>query len=134
MRQAYFYCAYGADKIEQRFPALLRAVCEEGRNIVWSCDPMHGNTKVASSGYKTRSFTDIVGEIRSFFAIHKIQGSIASGIHLEMTGTDVTECLGGVQDINESSLHKNYHTQCDPRLNATQALELSFMLAEILQK
>ncbi|STQ86408.1 3-deoxy-7-phosphoheptulonate synthase class II [Helicobacter muridarum] len=124
----------GSDKIEDKFPSLLRDICNDGRNIVWSCDPMHGNTKVASSGYKTRSFTDIVNEIKSFFAIHKAQGSIASGIHLEMTGADVTECLGGVQDISESILHKSYHTQCDPRLNATQALELSFMLAEILEQ
>lgn len=128
-----FIVRMGADKICERFPALLHRVSREGRQVVWSCDPMHGNTKVASSRYKTRSFGDIVSEIQSFFRIHKDEGSIAGGLHLEMTGADVTECIGGIQDISEASLHKNYHTQCDPRLNATQALELSFMLAQILQ-
>lgn len=122
----------GANIIEERFPNLLHEICRDGRKILWSCDPMHGNTKVATSGYKTRSFNDIVSEIKSFFAIHKAEGSIAGGIHLEMTGANVTECIGGVQEIGEDILHTNYHTQCDPRLNATQALELSFMLADIL--
>ncbi len=122
----------GADKIEDRFPKLLQEVCKEGRNVLWSCDPMHGNTKMASSGYKTRAFEDIAKEIECFFAIHKAQGSIAGGIHLEMTGANVTECVGGIQDISEQTLHTNYHTQCDPRLNAMQALELSFKLAQIL--
>ena len=124
----------GADKIESNFPPLLRGAIKSGVNVLWSCDPMHGNTKMANSGYKTRSFADIVSEIKSFFDIHKGEGSIAGGVHLEMTGADVTECIGGVQDIVEEGLHKSYQTQCDPRLNATQALELSFMLAEILQK
>lgn len=124
----------GADKIGDKFPKLLKEVCSDGRNILWSCDPMHGNTKVASSGYKTRAFEDIVSEIEQFFAIHAAQGSIAGGVHLEMTGADVTECVGGIQAIAEDKLHTNYHTQCDPRLNATQALELSFMLAQILSQ
>ncbi|MWV61552.1 3-deoxy-7-phosphoheptulonate synthase class II [Helicobacter saguini] len=124
----------GANVIGEKFPALLRGVEADGRAVLWSCDPMHGNTKVASSGYKTRDFNDIVREIESFFDIHKAQGSIAGGIHLEMTGANVTECIGGTQEINEEGLSKSYQTQCDPRLNATQALELSFMLSEILAK
>lgn len=122
----------GASVIEKNFPPLLRDVESAGRAVLWSCDPMHGNTKVASSGYKTRDFNDIMSEISSFFSIHKAQGSVAGGIHLEMTGADVTECIGGA--ISEDILSTNYHTQCDPRLNATQALELSFMLSEILSK
>ncbi|RDU66548.1 3-deoxy-7-phosphoheptulonate synthase class II [Helicobacter didelphidarum] len=122
----------GANTIDEKFPTLLQDIHKEGRRILWSCDPMHGNTKVARSGYKTRSFEDIISEIKSFFAIHQAEGSIAGGIHLEMTGANVTECVGGMQEISEDTLHTNYHTQCDPRLNATQALELSFMLAEIL--
>lgn len=124
----------GANTIQDKFPSLLKAICTEGRNILWSCDPMHGNTRVANNGYKTRIFADIINEIQSFFAIHEAQGSIAGGVHLEMTGANVTECIGGVQEIDEDILHTNYKTQCDPRLNATQALELSFMLADILHK
>lgn len=121
----------GADKIKTNFEPLLRSVHSEGRHILWSCDPMHGNTIKASNGYKTRAFESILSEVKSFFEIHKAVGSIAGGVHLEMTGANVTECVGG--GVNESNLASCYHTQCDPRLNATQAIELAFLIAEILK-
>lgn len=124
----------GASKIDEKFPSILKQIAQEGRNVLWSCDPMHGNTKSTKNGFKTRIFNEIISEIKSFFEIHKANGSIVGGLHLEMTGTDVTECIGGIQEINEEILHTNYHTQCDPRLNATQALELSFMVADMLKK
>lgn len=124
----------GADKIKQNFPKLLESVHKEGRHILWSCDPMHGNTTKANNGYKTRAFDKILSEVQSFFEIHKSCGSIAGGVHLEMTGNDVTECVGGSQEITEANLTTCYHTQCDPRLNATQAIELAFLIAEILKK
>lgn len=124
----------GADLIEKNFPKLLESVHREGRAILWSCDPMHGNTIKASNGYKTRAFDKILSEVKSFFAIHKACGSIAGGIHLEMTGADVTECVGGSQAITEANLATCYSTQCDPRLNATQAIELAFLVAEILKE
>ncbi|MDO7253532.1 class II 3-deoxy-7-phosphoheptulonate synthase [Helicobacter cappadocius] len=123
----------GADMINERFPKLLRSVQNEGREILWSCDPMHGNTIKASSGYKTRVFDSVLSEVKSFFEIHKAEGSYAGGVHLEMTGQDVTECVGGSQEITEAGLGCNYNTQCDPRLNATQAIELAFLIADILK-
>ncbi len=125
-------CRFGADKIEDALPALVRAVTREGRNIVWSCDPMHGNT-VSAGGYKTRPFDRIMSEIRNFFAVHQAEGSYAGGIHLEMTGKDVTECMGGARAISESDLRDRYHTYCDPRLNAEQAIEVAFLVAELLK-
>jgi 3-deoxy-7-phosphoheptulonate synthase len=125
-------CRFGADKIEDSLPALVRAVTREGRNIVWSCDPMHGNT-VSAGGYKTRPFDRIMSEIRNFFAVHQAEGSYAGGIHLEMTGKDVTECMGGARAISESDLRDRYHTYCDPRLNAEQAIEVAFLVAELLK-
>ncbi len=124
----------GADKINEKFPMLLREVLKENRAILWSIDPMHGNTIKASSGYKTRAFDNILNEVKSFFEIHESEGSYAGGVHLEMTGQNVTECIGGSQGINEAGLGCNYNTQCDPRLNATQAIELAFLIADILKQ
>jgi 3-deoxy-7-phosphoheptulonate synthase len=124
----------GHDKIEQHLPPLVRAVRREGRTVVWTCDPMHGNTVKSVSGYKTRPFDRILAEVRSFFAIHKAEGTHAGGVHVEMTGQDVTECLGGAQAISEASLGDRYHTYCDPRLNAQQSLELAFLMATELKE
>jgi 3-deoxy-7-phosphoheptulonate synthase len=124
----------GANKIADHFPNLLKKVESEGKKIVWSCDPMHGNVEKASNGYKTRDFANILSEVKQFFQIHKAQGSIAGGIHLEMTGQDVTECTGSASSaITEEALASRYHTQCDPRLNADQSLELAFMIADTLK-
>ena len=123
----------GADKIATALPPLIRAVQREGRQVIWSCDPMHGNTREASTGYKTRPFSRILDEVRHFFAIHRAEGSIPGGMHFELTGQDVTECLGGAQAITEQGLADRYHTQCDPRLNASQSLELAFLIAETLK-
>jgi 3-deoxy-7-phosphoheptulonate synthase len=124
----------GSDKIGDKLPALIRAVKREGRAVLWSSDPMHGNTVKSSTGYKTRPFDRILTEVRRFFEVHQAEGSHAGGIHVEMTGQDVTECLGGAQEITESSLADRYHTHCDPRLNASQSLELAFLIAEGLRK
>ena len=122
----------GADKVETLLPPLVKAVRDAGKKVVWSCDPMHGNTIKSSTGYKTRKFDDILREITSFFAVHRACGTYAGGIHFEMTGQDVTECLGGNQQISETHLQDRYHTHCDPRLNASQSVELAFMIAEEL--
>ncbi len=122
----------GADKVTEFLPPLLGAVKREGRNVVWICDPMHGNTQTAG-GYKTRSFDRILKEVRGFFEAHRAEGTHAAGVHFEMTGQDVTECIGGAQAITESSLGDRYHTHCDPRLNASQSLELAFQIAEELK-
>ena len=123
----------GANVIIEKLPKLLESVKNEGREIVWSIDPMHGNTTKASSGYKTRSFDNILNEVKAFFEIHRSVGTYAGGVHLEMTGEDVTECVGGMQAITEETLGCNYNTQCDPRLNANQAIELSFLIADVLK-
>jgi 3-deoxy-7-phosphoheptulonate synthase len=125
---------FGADKVEKHLPELIRAVKREGRVVVWSCDPMHGNTIKATSGYKTRPFDAILGEVRRFMTVHQAEGTHAGGIHVEMTGKDVTECTGGVRALTDIDLNDRYHTFCDPRLNAVQALELSFLVAEELKK
>ncbi|MEQ6331078.1 3-deoxy-7-phosphoheptulonate synthase class II [Ectopseudomonas chengduensis] len=124
----------GADKVEEHFPRLLRKVKEEGRQVLWSSDPMHGNTIKASSGYKTRDFAQILSEVRQFFAVHQAEGTYAGGIHIEMTGQNVTECIGGSRPITEDGLSDRYHTHCDPRMNADQSLELAFMIAETLKQ
>jgi len=121
---------FGADKVSEKLPALLRAVQREGFKVVWSCDPMHGNTVKSHTGYKTRPFDRILREVKTFFEVHRAEGSFPGGVHLEMTGQNVTECMGGAQDITDSDLHDRYNTRCDPRLNASQALELAFLLAE----
>lgn len=125
---------FGAEMVGEHLPVLVRAVKREGRNVVWSCDPMHGNTVKAGSGYKTRPFDLILSEIGSFFDIHRAEGTHAGGIHLEMTGKNVTECTGGARAISDAELQDRYHTHCDPRLNAEQALEAAFLVAELLKK
>jgi 3-deoxy-7-phosphoheptulonate synthase len=124
---------FGADKVGDHLPALVRAVKREGRAVVWSCDPMHGNTITAETGYKTRPFDRILQEVRTFFSVHAAEGTHAGGVHLEMTGKDVTECTGGARAISDQDLNDRYHTLCDPRLNAEQAIELAFLLAEGLK-
>ncbi len=124
----------GSDKVEEGLPKLVRKVKSEGRNVVWSCDPMHGNVIKSSTGYKTRPFDRILSEVRGFFDVHRAEGTHAGGIHIEMTGQDVTECTGGAQAISDTDLQDRYHTHCDPRLNAQQSLELAFLLAETLKQ
>ncbi len=125
---------FGADKVFDHLPALVRATKREGRNVVWSCDPMHGNTVKAASGYKTRPFDLILTEVKNFFAVHQAEGSHAGGLHLEMTGKNVTECTGGARGMTDADLNDRYHTVCDPRLNAEQALELAFLVAELVKR
>ena len=124
----------GADKVGDMLPAMVRAVKREGKPVVWSCDPMHGNTITSKSGYKTRPFDLILKEVRSFFAVHAAEGTHAGGVHLEMTGQHVTECTGGAHAITDEGLNARYHTLCDPRLNAEQAIEMAFLLAELLKQ
>ena len=124
---------FGAGEIDAALPRLVRAVTREGRSVVWSCDPMHGNTVKAAGGYKTRPFDLILREVRSFFAVHRAEGTHAGGIHVEMTGQDVTECTGGAIGVTDEGLSNRYETQCDPRLNASQAIELAFLLADSLK-
>ncbi|MGB0505557.1 MAG: class II 3-deoxy-7-phosphoheptulonate synthase [Pikeienuella sp.] len=125
---------FGAGKVGDHLPRLIRAVEREGKQVVWSCDPMHGNTIKADSGYKTRPFDAVLREVQEFFAIHKSEGTYGGGVHFEMTGKDVTECTGGMHGLKAADLSDRYHTACDPRLNANQALELAFLLAEELEK
>jgi 3-deoxy-7-phosphoheptulonate synthase len=124
---------FGSDKVEEHLPRLIEAVRREGRTVVWCSDPMHGNTVKASSGYKTRPFDRILAETKAFFDIHRQLGTYAGGVHIEMTGDDVTECTGGVLAVTDADLKDRYHTYCDPRLNASQALELAFLVAEELR-
>ena len=123
-------CRFGAEKIEKHLPALIRAVKKAGRKVVWCCDPMHGNTIAATTGYKTRPVDKIIREIEHFFAIHAAEGTYPGGVHLEITGQNVTECIGGATKITEADLARQYDTGCDPRLNAAQSLELAFQIAE----
>lgn len=125
---------FGAGNVGDHLPRLVQTVKEEGANVVWSCDPMHGNTIKSASGYKTRPFENVLGEVQEFFAIHRAEGTIPGGVHFEMTGKDVTECTGGVRAVSDENLADRYHTACDPRLNASQSLELAFLVAEELQK
>ncbi len=127
-------CRMGADKVEAKLPPLIRAVKRAGYKVVWSCDPMHGNTVKSSTGYKTRPFERILAEVRGFFAVHRAEGTHGGGVHVEMTGRDVTECTGGAQAITDEALRDRYHTHCDPRLNASQSLELAFLIAESLKQ
>ena len=123
---------FGAGKVADHLPKLIRTVQEEGANVVWVCDPMHGNTIKSNTGYKTRPFHSVLGEVRDFFSVHQAEGTIPGGVHFEMTGQDVTECTGGVRAVTEEDLSNRYHTACDPRLNASQSLELAFLVAEEL--
>ncbi len=125
---------FGADKVADHLPQLIRAVKSEGRVVVWPCDPMHGNTITSTSGYKTRPFDRILSEVRSFFAIHAAEGTHPGGVHLEMTGKDVTECIGGARAITDEDLNDRYHTVCDPRLNAEQSIDMAFLIAELLKQ
>jgi 3-deoxy-7-phosphoheptulonate synthase len=123
---------FGADKAAEHLPRLVRAVKKEGRNVVWSCDPMHGNT-ITAAGYKTRPFDRILKEVQTFFEVHRAEGTHPGGIHVEMTGKNVTECTGGARAIRDEELQDRYHTHCDPRLNADQAVELAFLVADLLK-
>jgi len=123
---------FGAGKVGDHLPRLIRAVRDMGAHVLWTCDPMHGNTIKAASGYKTRPFEDVLSEVQDFFAVHKAEGTIPGGVHFEMTGKDVTECTGGVRAVTDEDLSSRYHTACDPRLNASQSLELAFLVAEQL--
>ena len=123
---------FGAGQVGENLPRLIKAVQEEGANVVWTCDPMHGNTIKSSTGYKTRPFDSVLREVREFFGVHNAEGTVPGGVHFEMTGADVTECTGGVRAVTDEDLSDRYHTACDPRLNASQALELAFLVAEEL--
>jgi 3-deoxy-7-phosphoheptulonate synthase len=123
----------GHDKVEKFLPYFIRKVKDEGRIVTWSCDPMHGNTTTSSNGYKTREFQNILAEVKKFFAIHHAEGTHPGGVHFELTGQDVTECTGGAREVTEADLSARYHTHCDPRLNASQSLELAFLIADELQ-
>ncbi len=124
----------GADKVADGMPKLVQAIEREGQKVVWSCDPMHGNTIKSSNGYKTRPVDAILTEMKQFFQVHKSEGTFGGGVHLEMTGKNVTECIGGSFQVTEEDLSSRYHTHCDPRLNADQSLELAFMIADTLKE
>jgi 3-deoxy-7-phosphoheptulonate synthase len=126
-------CRFGSDKVFTHLPGLVRAVKAAGKTVVWSCDPMHGNTITSASGYKTRPFDRILGEVKNFFAVHAEEGTYAGGIHLEMTGKNVTECTGGARAITDKELGDRYDTYVDPRLNAEQAIEMAFLVADLLK-
>tara|TARA_Y100000590_G_scaffold467490_1_gene646556 strand:+ start:317 stop:1693 length:1377 start_codon:yes stop_codon:yes gene_type:complete len=126
-------CRMGADRISSILPPIIKKVKESGNRVVWACDPMHGNTIKSSTGYKTRPLNNIISEIEHFFKIHRSEGTYPGGIHLEMTGQDVTECIGGIKEVTEDDLNNRYHTFCDPRLNASQSLELAFLLSDFLK-
>jgi 3-deoxy-7-phosphoheptulonate synthase len=127
-----FITRFGAGRIRDGLPDLVEKVTASGVEVAWVCDPMHGNTFEASSGYKTRRFDDVLDEVQGFFEVHEALGTVPGGLHLELTGDDVTECLGGAEDIDEADLATRYETLCDPRLNHQQALEIAFLVAEML--
>jgi 3-deoxy-7-phosphoheptulonate synthase len=124
---------FGAKNVDKYLPPLIREIKKEGYKVVWSCDPMHGNTYTAETGHKTRNFDEILQELQCFFEIHWAEGSIPGGVHFELTGDNVTECTGGGRNILDQHLQRNYLTTCDPRLNAEQSLELAFQLAEMIR-
>lgn len=123
----------GSDKVDGHLPTLIRSVKSEGRSVVWSCDPMHGNTITSSTGFKTRKFENVLTEVKNFFALHRAEGTHPGGVHFELTGQNVTECTGGGHDVRDENLCERYRTHCDPRLNASQSLELAFLVADELQ-
>ena len=125
---------FGADNVSKHLPKLIRSIKKEGLNVIWSCDPCHGNTVKAATGFKTRPFNSVLSEVKNVFACHQSEGSYAGGLHIEMTGQNVTECIGGAQKISEKDLSSRYHTHCDPRLNANQALELAFLISDEIKK
>ena len=125
---------FGYDSVEKFLPKLVRTIKREGLNVIWSCDPMHGNTIKSTTGFKTRPFNRVLREVRDVFAVHQSEGSYAGGLHIEMTGQNVTECTGGARKISDADLSSRYHTHCDPRLNADQALELAFLISDEIKK
>ena len=125
---------FGHDKVEKFLPKLIRGIKKEGLNVVWSCDPMHGNTIKSATGFKTRPFNNVLNEVKKVFAIHQSEGSYAGGLHIEMTGQNVTECTGGTQKISDQDLSSRYRTHCDPRLNANEAIELAFLISDEIKK
>ena len=127
-------CRMGSEKVVDHLPKLIKKIQSEGKKVIWCCDPMHGNTIKASNGYKTRKVSQILSEVDNFFNVHKTEGSYPGGVHFEMTGSNVTECLGGANEVKESDLGSRYHTHCDPRLNGSQSLELAFLISDLLKK
>ena len=127
-------CRMGSEKVFDHLPKLIKKILSEGKKVIWCCDPMHGNTIKASNGYKTRKVSQILSEVDNFFKVHKTEGSYPGGVHFEMTGSNVTECLGGANEVKESDLGSRYHTHCDPRLNGSQSLELAFLISDLLKK
>ena len=127
-------CRMGSEKVFDHLPKLIKKILSEGKKVIWGCDPMHGNTIKASNGYKTRKVSQILSEVDNFFNVHKTEGSYPGGVHFEMTGSNVTECLGGANEVKESDLGSRYHTHCDPRLNGSQSLELAFLISDLLKK
>ena len=125
---------FGHENVAKFLPKLIRTIKKEGLNVVWSCDPMHGNTIKSATGFKTRPFNNVVKEVKNVFSVHQAEGSFAGGLHIEMTGQNVTECTGGAQKISDQDLSHRYHTHCDPRLNASQALELAFLISDEIKK
>ena len=125
---------FGADNVQKYLPKLMQVIKKEGLKVIWSCDPMHGNTIQSTTGYKTRRFNNVLKEVKDVFAVHQSEGSYAGGLHIEMTGQNVTECTGGAKNIQDQDLSSRYHTHCDPRLNASQSIELAFLIASFLKK
>ena len=125
---------FGHENVEKFLPKLIRSIKKEGLNVIWSCDPMHGNTIKSTTGFKTRPFNNVLKEVKNVFGVHQSEGSYAGGLHIEMTGQNVTECTGGTQKISDKDLSSRYRTHCDPRLNANQALELAFMISDEIKK
>ena len=121
-------------KLKNFYQKLIRRIKKEGLNVIWSCDPMHGNTIKSTTGFKTRPFNKVLNEVKNVFAVHQSESSYAGGLHIEMTGQNVTECTGGAKNISEQDLSSRYHTHCDPRLNADQALELAFLISDEIKK
>ena len=126
-------CRMGSEKVNEHLPKLIKNVNANGKNVTWCCDPMHGNTIKASNGYKTRRVAEILNEVNNFFLVHKSEGTLPGGVHFEMTGSNVTECLGGANEVKESDLGSRYHTHCDPRLNGSQSLELAFLVSDLIK-
>ena len=126
-------CRMGSEKVNEHLPKLIKNIMANGKNVTWCCDPMHGNTIKASNGYKTRRVAEILNEVNNFFLVHKSEGTLPGGVHFEMTGSNVTECLGGANEVKESDLGSRYHTHCDPRLNGSQSLELAFLVSDLIK-
>ena len=126
-------CRMGSEKVNEHLPKLIKNIKANGKNVTWCCDPMHGNTIKASNGYKTRRIVEILNEVNNFFLVHNSEGTLPGGVHFEMTGSNVTECLGGANEVKESDLGSRYHTHCDPRLNGSQSLELAFLVSDLIK-